>query len=50
MNPLDFIVLLVVAVLFFFAARYAWRHRNHPCGGDCSACPYHRDCQKKEKK
>ncbi|QAT48856.1 FeoB-associated Cys-rich membrane protein [Caproiciproducens sp. NJN-50] len=50
MGPLDLVLVLVVALLFFLAARYAWRHRNHSCGGDCSACPYHGQCGRKEKK
>jgi len=50
MGPTDFAILLVVAVLFLIAVRYAWRHRNHSCGGDCGACPYHQQCGKKEKK
>ena len=36
----DIILLLLVAVLAFFALRYCMRHKNScsGCTGDCSAC------------
>ena len=49
MKPVDFLILAVLAVLFVLAVRYAFRRRNQACG-DCSSCPYHASCTKKEKK
>ncbi len=48
--PIDYLLLLGVAILFFFALRYAVRHRHDTCGGDCAGCPYHRTCSRKRKK
>ncbi|XOQ45256.1 MAG: FeoB-associated Cys-rich membrane protein [Clostridium sp.] len=50
MSFTDIAILLVVALLFFVAARYVWKHKGSSCGGDCSACPYHQQCSKKQKK
>lgn len=52
MNTLDYIILAVVAVLFLLCAWYAFRRRNHACGGgmDCSHCPYHENCAERKKK
>lgn len=52
MNALDYVILAVVAVLFLLCAWYAFRRRNHACGGgmDCSHCPYHENCSEKKKK
>lgn len=52
MNAMDYAVIAVVAVLFVLCARYAFRHRNHSCGGgmDCSHCPYHGSCSEKKRK
>lgn len=45
MNLLDYLLLIFVAILLFFAARYAWFHRHSECGGNCSSCPYHGNCE-----
>lgn len=50
MNLLDYVILVCIAVLLFFAARYAFRHRHSECGGDCSNCPYHKNCENSEHK
>lgn len=51
MNLLDYVIIAAIAVLFALCARHAFRHRNHACGSgmDCSHCPYHADCTKREK-
>lgn len=50
MQPVDFVILAVILVLLVLAARYSYRHRNESCGHDCSSCPYHSNCNRKEKK
>ncbi|MCI1956539.1 MAG: FeoB-associated Cys-rich membrane protein [Oscillospiraceae bacterium] len=44
MDLLDYLLLAGIAVLLFFAARYAFRHRHSGCGGSCAGCPYHGKC------
>lgn len=50
MNLFDWIILACLVILLFFAARHSYRHRNDECDGSCSACPYHAQCTKKQKK
>lgn len=37
MNPIDFIVLGILAVLVFLAIRYSVKHKGNGCSG-CSGC------------
>ena len=50
MGLIDFVILAAVAALLFLAVRHAFRHRGESCGGDCSACPYYKNCGKQKKK
>ena len=54
MKPLDIVILAVVAVLLFLAIRYAVRHREDGCDGNCgsscSSCPYSGKCRRVKKK
>ncbi len=52
MNFPTILVLMILAVWFFFAVRYLWRMRKHGgcascgggCSGQCSACAAHGTC------
>ena len=48
MNPLDILVLALVAVCCFFALR-AVRRGKGGCGGSCGACPYRGGCKRPQK-
>lgn len=49
MNLLDLLILLAVAVAFFFALR-AYRRGKGRCGGSCGGCPYAGSCHSVQKK
>lgn len=46
----DYLIIIGIAILLFFAVRYAYRHRHSDCGGNCANCPYHGNCERKDKK
>ena len=52
-NPIDFLILAVVAAALFLAIRSMRRDKKAgkcSCGGDCGSCGACSACQKPEKK
>ena len=50
MNIWDYLLLAALAIACFFAWRFIKKHGTGACGGDCSACAFSAQCEKRPKK